>query len=436
MITSGLQAATQSFDAPARQSWVPLMVPREYVGGAIGLNSVAFNAPSVVGPPLAGLADRRRSASRRAFSSTRSRRCAVLVALIFMQPAPPSSSRRGNVIGAIVEGVRFLIGHPVLRWVVLLLVVTSLTIRPYNFLLPAYAVHVVHTDANGLGWLMAATGVGAICGAFFTAATGGERRGTIWLVSGARRRRWAWPRSALTSHYGVAAAILSVIGLATLSFIGSSNILLQTLAPDDMRGRAISVYGDDPAGLRPVRLAARRLARDAASTLRWTFVLGGSDLARCARSRSRSRSRRCATHDRRRFSSLMLAAIVALALIAKRLHVPYPVVFVVGGLVLALIPARADDRAPAGSRVPAVPPAADLRRRLDDRLPLVHALARPIFMLAIGLVAFTSAVVAYVAHWMIGLPLAVGFVLGGVLSPTDAVAADAIAEDVGLPHSA
>ncbi|MBV8298265.1 MAG: MFS transporter, partial [Candidatus Eremiobacteraeota bacterium] len=55
MITSGLQAATQSFDAPARQSWVPLMVPREYVGGAIGLNSVAFNAPSVVGPPLAGL---------------------------------------------------------------------------------------------------------------------------------------------------------------------------------------------------------------------------------------------------------------------------------------------------------------------------------------------------------------------------------------------
>ncbi|HEY5339431.1 MAG TPA: MFS transporter, partial [Candidatus Aquilonibacter sp.] len=52
---SAFQAATQSFDAPARQSWVPMMVPRELIGNAIGLNSFAFNAPSVVGPPLAGL---------------------------------------------------------------------------------------------------------------------------------------------------------------------------------------------------------------------------------------------------------------------------------------------------------------------------------------------------------------------------------------------
>ena len=55
LVLSGLQAATQSFDAPARQSWVPVLVPRELVGNAIGLNSFAFNAPSVVGPPLAGL---------------------------------------------------------------------------------------------------------------------------------------------------------------------------------------------------------------------------------------------------------------------------------------------------------------------------------------------------------------------------------------------
>ncbi len=59
---------------------------------------------------------------------------------------------------------------------------------------------------------------------------------------------------------------------------------------------------------------------------------------------------------------------------------------------------------------------------------------QPIFMLAIGLVAFTSLVVAYVAHWLIGFPLALGFVLGAILSPTDAVATDAIAEEVGLPR--
>jgi MFS family permease len=272
MVTSGLQAATQSFDAPARQSWVPLMVPREYVGGAIGLNSVAFNAPSVVGPPLAGLLIAGVGVAQ-CFLVNGLTTLAVLAALVFMRPAPPSSTRRGNVVGAIVEGVRFLAGHPVLRWVVLLLVVTSLTSRPYNFLLPAYAVHVVHTDAKGLGWLMAATGVGAIGGAFFTAATGGDRRGSIWVGSSILAALGV-AALGLTVHFGLAAVFLVVIGLATMSFIGSSNIMLQTLAPDDMRGRAISVYSMILLGLVPFgSLIMGSLAT--LLQLRWTFVLGG-----------------------------------------------------------------------------------------------------------------------------------------------------------------
>lgn len=273
MITSGAQAATQSFDAPARQSWVPLMVPREYVGGAIGLNSVAFNAPSVVGPPLAGLLIAGAGVAP-CFLVNAVATLAVLGALALMQPAPPSSARRGNVVGAIAEGIRFLMAHPVLRWVVLVLLVSSLTVRPYNFLLPAYAVHVVHTDARGLGWLMAAAGVGAIAGAFFTAGTGGQQRGTIWLVSAALTAAGVLALG-LTAHFGAAAAILTVIGLATLSFIGSSNILLQMLSPDDMRGRALSVYSMILLGLVPLgSLLVGSLAT--ALELRPTFVLAGA----------------------------------------------------------------------------------------------------------------------------------------------------------------
>ena len=272
MITSGLQAATQSFDAPARQSWVPLMVPREYVGGAIGLNSVAFNAPSVVGPPLAGLLIAAIGVAP-CFLVNAVTTLAVVAALAFMKPAPPSSKRRGKVFAAVLEGVRFLIGHPVLRWVVLLLVVTSLTVRPYNFLLPAYAVHVVHTGAKGLGLLMAAGGVGAIAGAFFTAATGGSRRGTIWLVS-AVCASLGVAALGLTSHFGLAAVILTATGLGTMSFIGSSNIMLQTLAPDEMRGRAVSVYSMILLGLVPLgSLLVGSLAT--LLELRWTLVLAG-----------------------------------------------------------------------------------------------------------------------------------------------------------------
>jgi MFS family permease len=273
MITSGLQAATQSFDAPARQSWVPLMVSREYVGGAIGLNSVAFNAPSVVGPPLAGLLIAGIGVAP-CFLVNAITTIAVVIALMFMRPAPPSSTRRGDVFAAIVEGVRYLMRHAVLRWVVLMLVVASLTYRSYNFLLPAYAVHVVHTDAKGLGWLMAATGVGAISGAFFTAATGGERRGSIWLFSSVLGALGVIALG-LTTHFGLAAVFLVVIGLATMSFIGSSNILLQTMVPDDMRGRAISVYAMVLLGLVPLgSLIVGVLATWL--ELRWTFVLGGA----------------------------------------------------------------------------------------------------------------------------------------------------------------
>jgi MFS family permease len=179
-----------------------------------------------------------------------------------------------------VEGLRYLIAQPVLRWVVLMLVVTSLTVRPYNFLLPAYAVHVVRTDARGLGWLMAASGAGAIVGAFLTAATGGRRRGAIWLASLVVSALGV-AGLGLTESFTVAAALLPVIGLATLSFIGSSNILLQTLAPDEIRGRVVSVYsmillGFVPLGALLVGSVAAVLA------LRWTLVAAGALAALCA----------------------------------------------------------------------------------------------------------------------------------------------------------
>ncbi len=134
------------------------------------------------------------------------------------------------------------------------------------------------------------------------------------------------------------------------------------------------------------------------------------------------------------FLTLLLAAIVALTLIAKKLRVPYPIVFVIGGLVLALIPG-----VPAVTLAPETVfllflPALIFGDGWTTDFRAFKRFYQPIFLLAVGLVAFTSVVVAYVAHWMMGFPLALGFVLGAILSPTDAVATDAIAEDVGLPR--
>lgn len=239
-IIAGMRSTGQSFDAPARQSWVPLLVPRENLGNAIGLNSVAFNAPSIIGPPLAGFLILGVGIAT-SFYVNAVATLAVVIALIFMRPVGPSSTVRENVLDSILAGVRFLAGHRVLRSVLLLLVVNCLLVRPYSQLMPAYAAHVVHVNAQGLGFLLAASGAGAIAGSVFTALIGTRRRGLIWFGSAAAM---ACGTIVLGSVHVFAASfgVLVFIGFAVLSFAGNSNVLLQTLSPDEMRGRAISVF--------------------------------------------------------------------------------------------------------------------------------------------------------------------------------------------------
>src|SRR6266496_406156 len=130
----------------------------------------------------------------------------------------------------------------------------------------------------------------------------------------------------------------------------------------------------------------------------------------------------------------LLLAVAVLALVARQLTIPYPILFVIGGLLIGLVP-----------KLPKV--------RLDPELvflfilpPLLFPAAlftswrdfranrRPIALLAIGLVLFTTVVVAVLAHYFMGLPLAAGFVLGAIVSPPDAIAASAIAERLHIPR--
>jgi MFS family permease len=250
-VLAGLRSTTQAFDAPARQSWVPLLVPREYIGNAIGLNSLAFNAPSVVGPPIAGFLILGVGPSA-SFYINAVTTLAVIVALVFMAPSAPSSTAREGVFASILAGARFLFEHSVLRQVVLLLLVTCLLVRPFQQLMPAYAAHVVFVDARGLGVLLAATGIGAIAGALVTAIVGSRRRGAVWFAS-AIVQSLGFMVLGFVHVYAVAIAVLVLIAMAVLSFAGSSNVMIQMLSPDDMRGRAISVFsmimlGGVPAG--------------------------------------------------------------------------------------------------------------------------------------------------------------------------------------------
>jgi len=130
----------------------------------------------------------------------------------------------------------------------------------------------------------------------------------------------------------------------------------------------------------------------------------------------------------------MLLAVAALALLARRLHIAYPILFVLGGLALALIPGVPHvtlnpELVFLFFLPPLLFPAALFTSWRDFRANL-----RPISLLAVGLVLLTTVVIAFLAHHFMNLPLAAGFVLGAIVSPPDAIAATAIAERLRVPR--
>ncbi|HEX5274343.1 MAG TPA: MFS transporter [Candidatus Rubrimentiphilum sp.] len=241
ILINAASATTLAFDSPARQSWVPLMVEREYVGNAIGLNSVAFNAPAVIGPAIAGGLIIW-SGIAGSFYVNAVLSLAVILALVFMKPAPPSTGRPENWLGSIVYGLRFLVEHPILKWIIAIFVLTAVLVRPYSMLLPAFIVNTLHGNAFDLSLAISATGVGGFAGALLTAYLGTrERRGTIWLVSSVLMALGVMSLGFIWSLW-LALPVLFVIGTSTMTLLGASNTLIQTLSPDHVRGRAISVY--------------------------------------------------------------------------------------------------------------------------------------------------------------------------------------------------
>jgi CPA1 family monovalent cation:H+ antiporter len=130
----------------------------------------------------------------------------------------------------------------------------------------------------------------------------------------------------------------------------------------------------------------------------------------------------------------MFLAVVVLALMARRFHIPYPIFFVIGGTLLGLVPELPQVRLNPDLVFLVVLPPLLFPAALFTSWRDFRANLRPIMLLAVGLVLFTTVAVAYLAEYFFHLPLAAGFVLGAIISPPDAIAATAIAERLKIPR--
>jgi MFS family permease len=264
-----------AFEIPARQAFLLEMVKsREDLPNAIALNSSIFNGARLIGPAIAGFVIAAFGESV-AFIINAVSYTAVLVALFAMRIEPRVAKQiRGRVFASLRAGFKYGLGFLPIRIVLNLVAAAALFGVPFTVLLPVLAVETLHGDARTLGFLMSATGVGALSGALYLAARPSVRGlskviswcatlfGAALVALGFSRTLW------------LSLVTLAVAGFGMMVLMAASNTFLQTVADDDKRGRIVSMYTMAYIGLAPFgSLMAGAIAQRIAAP--FTIALGG-----------------------------------------------------------------------------------------------------------------------------------------------------------------
>jgi MFS family permease len=157
-------------------------------------------------------------------------------------PKRTSAPSETGAIGQALEGFRYVWNHPRPLTILALFAVVGIFGWSYSVLMPAFAHDVLHLNAQGYGMLMAASGVGALVAALTVASIGHSLSaralalGGVWIFS-AGLALFAFNRNLY-----VELALLALSGFGIVLYFSTSNTVLQTIVPDEMRGRVMGIW--------------------------------------------------------------------------------------------------------------------------------------------------------------------------------------------------
>jgi len=232
-----------AFDMPARQSFVVDMIEKkEDLGNAIALNSSMVNSARLIGPSIAGVL----------ISLTGEGMCFLInaisylfvIAFLLMMKISPRkiAIQDTNVFQKFKEGFRYTFGSIPIRYIILLLALVSLMGMPYTVLMPVFAKTILHGGSHTFGFMMGATGIGALMGAVYMASrknAAGLEKFIPWFAAifGLGLILFS-----LSTNFILSLFLLFITGFGMLMQMTSSNTILQTIVDDDKRGRVMSFY--------------------------------------------------------------------------------------------------------------------------------------------------------------------------------------------------
>jgi len=262
-------------DIPTRQSFVVDMLERkEDLGNAIALNSSMVNGARLIGPSLAGLLIAALGEGT-CFLLNGLSFIAVIASLLAMRiTRRRTENRKGKVLEGLREGFSYAFGFTPIRSLLLLLALVSLMGMPYMVLMPIFAENILHGGPKALGFLLGATGVGAITGSVYLAS----RKSVLGLgriiVISSNLFGIGLVVFSLSRVFWLSLLAMLLTGFGMMVQMASTNTVLQTIVEENMRGRVMSFYTMAFMGMVPFgSLLGGSLANHIGAP--YTVVIGG-----------------------------------------------------------------------------------------------------------------------------------------------------------------
>jgi predicted MFS family arabinose efflux permease len=251
LVLAAALGVNQALYFPARQATVLEMVGRGELVSAVALNSIAFNLARIVGPALGGIVIAAFGVAAcfwlNAFSYL-----GVIAALLTIRRRPLTAGPPQTALQLMGEALRYVKRTPTLAGLFLLLFIAGTFGANFNLVLPLFTRVALHANADTLGYLFAAQGVGSLIGALTMTLAGGFLLEPRRIVMGALLFAATEMAFLIMPGFSQATVLLLVIGWSFAVYSIGTNTIVQLRAPDRMQGRMVSLYSVLFIGVTPI----------------------------------------------------------------------------------------------------------------------------------------------------------------------------------------
>ena len=254
-----IQGAIWAFAAPARQSLVSSLVPREKMGNAIALAGFGAAASSLAGAAVGGFIYAALGPEAVYFTVAGMAVAAfTFTTLLPRRPRAHTSTRR-RLLADVRGGLSYILGNRVLRVLLMAHVVISVLSSPLQMLMPALVIDVYHRQSDAFGLMLSVSGAGSMVGALVLASLGNQRRGLIFIGAAFATAATLLVVS-VSNSFVLSTAFMLVLGVGNVGMWSLAQALGMGNADEEYRGRVMSVFmmswGLSAIGALPVGLAA------------------------------------------------------------------------------------------------------------------------------------------------------------------------------------